>query len=749
MPYNQRFQYQIRTGPPDLSFLGTYRWFVPWVDPVRIRRAIQQNNVFVPFIASEVVTVDKWFKPLIDPVRKYNRASLTQVFVTDTNQIVPSFGYYNWFAEPVRKKPSVPYHAPFFFDIKQPIPPYDVYYPFSEPVRRKPRLIEADQPFIFEQNLVIFIDWFSPLSEPRRLKQGIGAYNQRFWEYTLGSAELINIDKWAYPWSEPVRFKLSLHPARNPFIFEQVDYAFHIDRWLLPLSEPKRFKSRLLEANQKAHFEPDMQPIPRSDSWWTVWLPQRPTGPGFKPTLNTNLQPFESFELHRQILHNYITADMSNPRFEYYGYPSNVSLNLPLNNEPFNDYSILNSPVSRFGGAFLSTSQYEYGASLLLDGSSGYLTIPDNPALRPTGDFTINVWVNSNIATGTRCVLAKCGSNVGAVGSYFIGQVAGSWTLYMSSDGVSWDIAQGVTDGKIFGAVTVGKWDNLTVSRVGNTYTMYFNGLVVVTFSSTKTMYQGTDSVSIGVRSNTIPSPVDWYAGYVNQLSIVNGIGDYFIPDFRFYNNNENFTISGPSFSTLTPDYPGTTFLEVGIDPGFRRVTVGPNGVGFPGASAPYIKLDLERLYRAPPPFDAWDGKVFYQTIGHPESSLYYNIIPDVWTGSSNIPPPNTGDRKVVLINMANLVAGGNDWINNNITGIRFDLSRASSIGVITGIWIIHEIAFGNLVNLGVTIDTEIYDIFEGQLVRYNYFKGARVAIIELKPDTGVSGVIETKRLPP
>jgi putative chitinase len=65
-----------------------------------------------------------------------------------------------------------------------------------------------------------------------------------------------------------------------------------------------------------------------------------------------------------------------------------------------------------------------------------------------------------------------------------------------------------------------------------------------------------------------------------------------------------------------------------------------------------------------------WDGSLFYSTSGHGYTGSYYtNVSPD----------PGFADWYIVEWDMANLTAGGSDWLSSTITSIRIDLGGNAS----------------------------------------------------------------------
>jgi len=81
----------------------------------------------------------------------------------------------------------------------------------------------------------------------------------------------------------------------------------------------------------------------------------------------------------------------------------------------------------------------------------------------------------------------------------------------------------------------------------------------------------------------------------------------------------------------------------------------------FSGADNPVVQVRVKRTAGT-----GWDGQTFYRTSGHTYSSSYRNRI---------YPAPDGIDDGYVVMtyNMGDLLYGGDDWLTNDITGLRFD----------------------------------------------------------------------------
>jgi hypothetical protein len=126
---------------------------------------------------------------------------------------------------------------------------------------------------------------------------------------------------------------------------------------------------------------------------------------------------------------------------------------------------------------------------------------------------------------------------------------------------------------------------------------------------------------------------------------------------YNFTNTSDSFTASG---ATITTSASFISLQSSSSDPILRRT------VSFSGSTYPYLQVNILRTRGS-----QWDGKVFYTTSGHGESgSFFANITEPTWDGVN---------YQLITVDMRTLAAGGTDWTNNTITGIRFDFGANSN----------------------------------------------------------------------
>lgn len=196
------------------------------------------------------------------------------------------------------------------------------------------------------------------------------------------------------------------------------------------------------------------------------------------------------------------------------------------------------------GNAQISTGQSKFGgASMYFDGSTSYLNLINNP-LNVMGDFTVEGWFFSGVATSTFQCLFHFGanSNANSLGSLalFHGNQsnagASSVRTLLSTDGSTWAIdALSST-----GVISNNTWYHFAIVRCAGTITTYINGNAVTSstsIASTTSLYSGTAN-RIGAMFHSSPF---YYTGYLEDLRVTRGVARYlynFTPPTSAYQNN-------------------------------------------------------------------------------------------------------------------------------------------------------------------------------------------------------------------
>jgi hypothetical protein len=169
---------------------------------------------------------------------------------------------------------------------------------------------------------------------------------------------------------------------------------------------------------------------------------------------------------------------------------------------------------------FSPTASYTtalYGGSGYFNSSTDYLSVTDNAALKfGSGNFTIEGWVYLFSVSGNTAMYARNGYG------FLIGQLGANFYLYASSNGGSWDLANGVA----FGAAVANTWFHFAVVRNGANITLYLNGVLGNTVAvSTNSLYELSD-MTIGrwARGDGVVFGMN---GHISNLRLVKGTAVY------------------------------------------------------------------------------------------------------------------------------------------------------------------------------------------------------------------------------
>jgi Ni,Fe-hydrogenase III small subunit len=227
--------------------------------------------------------------------------------------------------------------------------------------------------------------------------------------------------------------------------------------------------------------------------------------------------------------------------------------------------------------------------SVLFNGTTQVLTVPDNAVFEMSGDFTIEFWFYITATpVGFDTVLSK-----GAAGVfqpyYFTFNSSTTLLFYSSSSGTSWDVASAVS----MGAVSLNAWNTAAVSRSGTAMRLFLNGALVTTITNGSALYNNANAVGIGGRGDVS----ELFTGYVSTVRIVKGIGVYtsaYTPataplsstQSANQNGNPSAAITGTSTSLLLNTANGAGFLT---DSSTNNFTVTNTGTATSNSLAPFV----------------------------------------------------------------------------------------------------------------------------------------------------------------
>lgn len=191
-------------------------------------------------------------------------------------------------------------------------------------------------------------------------------------------------------------------------------------------------------------------------------------------------------------------------------------------------------------------------ASLYLDGSNSYCQGSTSADYEfGSGDFTVE-WLEYRFnADSGAAVLSRDGT--GGFCPFAFGKSDGSESkVYITSNGSSWDIA----NGKSFGVIPIATWTHYAITRRGDKFRMFTNGVRVQTWTNSDAILASTSPMVIGKSGST------YLTACLDEMRIVKGKA-YYITNFT--PSTDPHVLSGLIYSAwtnengtgteLTPDF--------------------------------------------------------------------------------------------------------------------------------------------------------------------------------------------------
>ena len=187
-------------------------------------------------------------------------------------------------------------------------------------------------------------------------------------------------------------------------------------------------------------------------------------------------------------------------------------------------------------------------------------------------DFTVELFMNVTSSAGDNQEPFSFGDGNGAFDFlvYFSGTQI---QLYASTSGSSWNLLSGVAAGTF----TVGKWHHFAITRSGENFRAFLDGVQTANFTASGSIFQSANSIAIGKGQSS-----KRFNGYMSNFHFVNGTAIYtsaFTPpkaDLLASANSKLLAFQSPNFFT---DNSGAsnTLTQVGT---VNTSTSGPFYVG-------------------------------------------------------------------------------------------------------------------------------------------------------------------------
>lgn len=223
------------------------------------------------------------------------------------------------------------------------------------------------------------------------------------------------------------------------------------------------------------------------------------------------------------------------------------------------------------------------------------------------------------------------------------------------------------------------------VDSLGSTVTQQGNSITSVS-NRTTSLENSVNSTTNGLATKASASAVD---ALTNRVSAAEGVNTSQSSSITELNNNVGAMQDALGASGLDPapnclwQFDSTTegWVASGATlaqgAGFVKITSTGSDPQLHSGTAATLSITgslysrvRARITRRAGAVTDWDGQLFYQTAGHGFSGSYRAIAAN--------PNLAVGQSAVVEWDMANLAAGGTDWVDSTITRLRLDMGATS-----------------------------------------------------------------------
>lgn len=179
------------------------------------------------------------------------------------------------------------------------------------------------------------------------------------------------------------------------------------------------------------------------------------------------------------------------------------------------------------------------GGSAYMDGTGSYIySVSSDDFELGTNDFTIEWYEYRFNATASCAAVSRSGA--GGFVPFTLGYSDGTNSLiYMTSNGASWDIA----NGKSLGAITTNTWIHYAVTRSGTTFRAFREGVQTDTWTSSASILASTADFVIG------KSGSNYITACIDEFRMINGEARY---TAGFTPPTDPLTLSGVVYAAWT-----------------------------------------------------------------------------------------------------------------------------------------------------------------------------------------------------
>ena len=180
-----------------------------------------------------------------------------------------------------------------------------------------------------------------------------------------------------------------------------------------------------------------------------------------------------------------------------------------------NSGTVATDSVGKYPGTLNGSASWttgNYSSAVLLNGSTGYVSVPD----LGMASGTLDMWINPASVAGDQRLFAQASGSSAQAGQITLNQSSGENGSLWTWDGSAW---QRLTPD---GTVKAGQWNQIVVANNGGTATAYVNGVQQLTAAS-NFAFSGVPSVIggkfLGTAGGTFNGSVDDFRIYSRFLA--------------------------------------------------------------------------------------------------------------------------------------------------------------------------------------------------------------------------------------
>ena len=246
---------------------------------------------------------------------------------------------------------------------------------------------------------------------------------------------------------------------------------------------------------------------------------------------------------------------------------NDTKLLLHFDEDPFTDSSLNNYNITNAGGVTRSAVESVFGGySGYFDGTAtGYVTVEDSEDWNVgSEDFTLSFRAFPTTLLQNSDMITRRDSEV--VRGFVLDRLLTQWRFYATSNDSTWDICSGL----VIGVAVQDAWNHVVVTRQGNNFYTFLNGVPGATTSSALAIADN-NVLNIGSAAGAANTR---FTGYIDELRIVKGQA---IWTSGFTPPTSSYTIGAPSGS-----YPFTIYSEyIDADLSWFPATVSLSGAAY------------------------------------------------------------------------------------------------------------------------------------------------------------------------